>query len=64
MKKILSLICFLAVAWLCNAAYAGTVEDVLTKSTFPATTNSYVAFSDVKGTSGAVYAGSTATNYN
>ena len=63
MKKILSLICFLAVAWLCNAAYAGTVEDVLTKSTFPAKTNSYVAFSDVKGTSGAVYAGETATTY-
>ena len=64
MKKILSLICFLAVAWLCNAAYAGTVEDVLTSSMFPATKNSYVAFSGIKGTSGAVYAGSTATNYN
>ena len=65
MKKILSLICFLAVAWLCNAAYAGTVEDVLTSSMFPATSsNSYVAFSDIKGPSGAVYAGKTATNYN
>ena len=63
MKKILSLICFLAVAWLCNAAYAGTVEDVLTNSMFPATTNSYVAFSGIKGTSGAVYAGETATTY-
>ena len=63
MKKFLSLICFLAVAWLCNAAYAGTVEDVLTKSTFPATSSTYVAFSGIKGTSGAVYAGETATTY-
>ena len=63
MKKFLSLICFLAVAWLCNAAYAGTVEDVLTKSTFPANSSTYVAFSGIKGTSGAVYAGETATTY-
>ena len=42
------------------AVFAVTVCSVFT---IPATSSTYAAFSDVKGTSGAVYAGETATTY-
>ena len=64
MKKFLSLLSAVAVALLVNVAVAATVDDVLTASMFKATGTSYTDFSDVKGISGAVYAGKTATSYD
>ena len=57
MKKILSLFCLIAIAWLCNVAYAETVDDVITASNLAATTTTYTDFSNVTISSGAVYAG-------
>ena len=60
MKKILSLFCLIATAWLCNVAYAETVDDVITASNLAATSSTYTDFSDIIITSGAVYSGNTA----
>ena len=59
MKKFLSLFCLIAIAWLCNVAYAETVtvNDVIKASNLKATSTSYTNFSNVTITSGAVYAG-------
>ena len=49
---------------LCPANLSGqTVVDEFTSANFEATKGSYVAFSDVQGTSGAVYAGNSAADY-
>ena len=62
MKKFLSLFCLIAIAWLCNVAYAETtsVDDVIKASNLAATSSTYTDFSDIIITSGAVYSGNTA----
>lgn len=63
MKKFLSLLSSIAIAFLCNTAHATTIEqDVITADLLPATGTNYVDFSNKTFTSGVVYAGQSAKN--
>lgn len=63
MKKFYFLFLFALIASISNL-YAAEVTDVITASDLKATTTNYKLFSDVKGTSGAVYAGQSAQTAN
>lgn len=63
MKKFYFLFLFALIASISNL-YAAEVTDVITASDLKATSTNYKLFSDVKGTSGAVYAGQSAQTAN
>lgn len=63
MKKFYFLFLFALIASISNL-YAAEVTDVITASDLKATGTNYKLFSDVKGTSGAVYAGQSAQTAN
>ena len=54
----------LLLALVSGSVWGQDVSDEFTYSDFKATNNSYVEFSNIQGSSGALYAGNTATSYS